>query len=230
MPIETRVQKRQTIQNVAYAIVCLVLGLWGWYDYAVKIPRQEAEFREFSDAEKQKSDLEDLSRTAMLTDAQKSDFKAAEAVLAKYAEKPAEPAVYDRAVQMWLYVIGCGVLGTPWFIYAQWGLQRRRYRLDDDGTFHAPEGTFAPDELVGIDLSRWMAKSIAVVETRGGGKILLDDYKYLGVENLVAAFAERFHPGEWTSDARPVGDPKSRDTRPADPDPERGDDAMPDAD
>jgi hypothetical protein len=29
----------------------------------------------------------------------------------------------------------------------------------------------------------------------------------------VAAFAARFYPGEWTSDARPVGDPKSRDTK-----------------
>jgi len=31
----------------------------------------------------------------------------------------------------------------------------------------------------------------------------------------VAKLAARFHPGKWTSDARPVGDPKSRDTKAA---------------
>jgi hypothetical protein len=31
----------------------------------------------------------------------------------------------------------------------------------------------------------------------------------------VALLAARFYPGEWTSDARPIGDPKSRDTKKA---------------
>lgn len=216
MPIVTRVQKRQTIQNVAYAVICLGLGIWGWYDYAVTIPRDQAAFDEFMAAEASKSDLEERSRTAMLTDEQKREFRAAEEVLARYTEKPTEPAAYDRPVQLWLYIVGCGVLGTPWFLYAQWNLQRRRYRLEDDGSFHAPEGTFAKDDLVGIDMSRWMEKSIALVETRGGARILLDDYKWSGIEDIVAALAARFHPGEWTSDARPIGDPKSRDTVAAD--------------
>ena len=29
----------------------------------------------------------------------------------------------------------------------------------------------------------------------------------------MAHFAARFEPGKWTSDARPHGDPKSRDTK-----------------
>ena len=57
MAIETRIQKRQTIQNVAYAVICLILGLWGWYDYAVKIPALEAAFREFVTAEDTRTKL-----------------------------------------------------------------------------------------------------------------------------------------------------------------------------
>ena len=103
-------------------------------------------------------------------------------------------------------------MGVPWFLWAQYQMARRRYRLDDDGTFHTLEGSFSANLIKGIDLSQWMSKSTAFVEISNGPRIKLDDYKYAGVEDLVAAFAERFYPGEWTSDARPIGDPKSRDT------------------
>jgi hypothetical protein len=92
-------------------------------------------------------------------------------------------------------------------------LGRKKFRLDDDGTFHAPEGTFPASKITGIDMNRWMAKSIAWVEIEGGQRIAIDDFKYKGVEDIVAALAARFHPGQWTSDARPIGDPKSRDTK-----------------
>ena len=213
MAIETRIQPRQTIQNVAYGFICLVLGLWGWYDYSIKIPTRQAAFDEYTLAEKAKSSLEERARTAPLGEAEKAEYKAAELILAKYKEKPAEPAAYDRPVQLWLYIVGCGVLGVPWFAYAQWDLSRRRYRLGDDGSFSLGGTTYAAAQITGVDMSRWMSKSIATVEIEGGGRVVLDDYKYKGVEDIVAQLAARFHPGQWTSDARPIGDPKSRDTK-----------------
>jgi hypothetical protein len=216
MAIETRIQPKQTAQNIAYAVICLGLAIWGWYDYTVTIPAEEAAYAEFVAAEQAKSEIEKVRNGgAVLDDAQKAAFRDAEAVLAKYTEKPAQPAAYDKPVQLWLYIVGCGVLGTPWFLYAQWQLSRRRYRLHDDGSFECADGRFTRDEIAGIDLSRWMSKSMATVETTHGRKILLDDFKYKGVEDIVAAFAARFYPGEWTSDARPIGDPKSRDTKKA---------------
>lgn len=212
MAIETRIQPRQTFWNLLYLVLCLALGLWGWYDYSVKIPRNEAAFAEYTAAERIKSTLEERVRTAPLSDTEKQDYNASLETLAKYKEKPAEPAAYDRAVQLWLYIVGCGVLGVPWFAIAQWRLSRGRYRLDDNGDLTAPEGFFKAQEISGIDMSRWMSRSIAVVTMQDGRRVQLDDYKYLGVEDIVAKFAARFHPGEWTSDARPIGDPKSRDT------------------
>lgn len=213
MAIETRIQPRQTIQNVAYGFICLVLGLWGWYDYSVKIPSHQAAFDEYTLAEKAKSSLEERARAAPLGDAEKAEYKAAELILAKYKEKPAEPAAYDRPVQLWLYIVGCGVLGVPWFAYAQWDLSRRRYRLGDDGSFSSGGTTYDAAQITGIDMSRWMSKSIATIEIEGGARVPLDDYKYKGVEDIVAQLAQRFEPGKWTSDARPIGDPKSRDTK-----------------
>ncbi len=215
MAIETKVQPRQTLQNYGYAALCLAFGIWGWYDYAIKIPRNQANFEAYVAAEKTKSQLETLSKTLPLAPEQIVEFKAAEAVMAQFVEKPAEPAAYDRPVQLWLYIVGCGVMGVPWFLFAQYQLNRRRFRLDDDGSFHALEGDFTREQVTGIDMSRWMAKSMAAVQTSDGKAIVLDDYKYKGVEDLVAALAARFYPGEWTSDARPIGDPKSRDTKAA---------------
>jgi hypothetical protein len=70
-------------------------------------------------------------------------------------------------------------------------------------------------QLADVDMSIWMEKSIATVVTTDGKRIGLDDYQYQGIEDIVAVLAERFHPGQWTSDARPIGDPKSRDTKKA---------------
>lgn len=216
MAIETKVQTKLTLQNTAYAVICFGLALWGWYDYSIKIPAKQAAFDEYSAAEKTKSELENLAKATSLSDAEKEQFRTASDVLLRYKDaKPAEPAAYDRPVQLWLYIVGCGVMGVPYFVWLQLSLAKRRYRLDDDGTLHAPEGTFAPEKIAGLDLTKWMAKSIATVEVEGGTKIALDDYKYKHVEDIVAALAARFYPGEWTSDARPIGDPKSRDTKKA---------------
>ncbi|MEY3143112.1 MAG: hypothetical protein RLY21_1605 [Planctomycetota bacterium] len=215
MAIETNVRTSLTIKNIVVALICLGFGLWGWYDYSIAIPRERADFDAFTAAEKTRSDLETAARSGPLTDEQKLQFKEVDATLARFTEKPSEPASYDDDIQLWVYIVGCGVLGTPWFLYAQWKLMRRRYRLDDDGTLHAPEGTFSSSELAEIDMSNWMEKSIATVVTTDGKRIDLDDYQYRGIEDIVAVLAARFHPGQWTSDARPIGDPKSRDTKKA---------------
>jgi len=215
MPIESKVRPSLTAKNLIVAVICLGFGAWGWYDFAIKIPTREADFAAFTAAEKTKSELEALARLAPLTEEQRGEFREAETVLARFIEKPIPPAAYDRYIQLWVYIVGCGVLGTPYFLYAQWRLGRKRYRLDDDGTLHAPEGTFAPDQLKTIDMANWMEKSIATVETTPGVRVKLDDYEYKGIEDIVAVLAARFHPGEWTSDARPIGDPKSRDTKAA---------------
>jgi hypothetical protein len=215
MAIETKVRTSLTIKNLVVGLVCLGFGLWGWYDYSVVIPKERADFAEFTAAEKSRSELEVAARNGPLTDEQKQLFKEVDATLARFTEKPSEPASYDDDIQLWVYIVGCGVLGTPFFVYAQWKLTRRRYRLDDDGTLHAPEGNFGPAQLAEIDMNNWMEKSIATVVTTDGTRINLDDYEYKGVEDIVAVLAARFHPGQWTSDARPIGDPKSRDTKKA---------------
>lgn len=215
MPIETRIRTSVTVKNIVVSLVCLGFGLWGWYDYSVKIPRERKDFEEFVTADKLRGELEAAARVMPLTDEQKQQFKDVTATLARFTEKPSEPSSYDDDIQLWVYIVGCGVLGTPWGIWSQWRLSRKKFRYDDDGTFHAREGTFPPDAIADIDMTRWMETSVATVVLADGRRIDLDDHYYQGVEDIVAKLAARFHEGKWTSDARPIGDPKSRDTKKA---------------
>ncbi|MEY3026859.1 MAG: hypothetical protein RLZZ238_1756 [Planctomycetota bacterium] len=212
MAIQTRIQPRQTIQNVAYAVICLGLGLYGWYDYSIAYPAQDAIAAQKDEYKATYDELLKVPAEAR-TPEQQARLKEADAFLIEHKEAPAKREAFDYQIQLWLFIVGCGVLGTPWFVWAQWQLSRRRFRLDDDGSFHAAEGSFNAAQITGIDMNRWMSKSIAYVEIEGGRRIAIDDFKYKGVEDIVAQLAARFHPGQWTSDARPIGDPKSRDTK-----------------
>ena len=55
--------------------------------------------------------------------------------------------------------------------------------------------------MTGIDLSRWMPKSIATLEVRGGDPLVLDDYKFGGMHLIVGTYAHRFDPQVWNADA-----------------------------
>lgn len=214
MAIQATVQPRQIIWNVVYAVLCGGLALWGAWDYWVTIPRAEADFARFTEASEIHQRLTDESRSRALDDAERASFLAAEEVLNEFKdEPPVKPAAYDRAVQLWLYMVGCGVLGTPAFL---WNLivlprQARQWRLDDNGALTTPTATIAPEEIADIDMSRWMAKSIATVKISDGREIKLDDYKFRDMHLIVGALASRFHPEEWTEEARmkvvPQGEP-----------------------
>lgn len=113
----------------------------------------------------------------------------------------AAPAKYDRIMQ-WLF-IACLPM-APYFLWTVLRTRRRVYRLDDDGTLHMPEGTWAARDVADIDMSRWMAKSIAWVVHRDGTRVKLDDYKHRNLHLIVGAVASRLHPADWTPEARPL--------------------------
>ncbi len=109
------------------------------------------------------------------------------------------PGRFDQATQ-WMFI-----LCLPFVPYFAWSLiraRRRVYSLDDDGTLHAPEGTWTKDRVSDIDMSRWMAKSIAHVEVEGGERVKLDDYVYRNTHLIVGALASERYPEEWDAQAR----------------------------
>ena len=111
------------------------------------------------------------------------------------------PGKYDRLTQ-WAFIscLPC----VPYFVWMFFAARRRVYRLDDDGTLHTPEGTWARDDIADIDMGRWMAKSIAWVVPRDGPRIKLDDYKFRDLHLIIGSIASRLHPDDWTDEAKPI--------------------------
>lgn len=207
MALESRIRPRNFWFTVGYAVLCAVLGLWGAYDYWERIPRQEAEFAEYQSATERVKRYADMSvpGAPRLTLEQEADYQAARGIVDKYAAgAPTPVAAYDRPLQLWVYMLGCGVLGTGWCAVSLLRTASRSFTLDDDGTLHAGPRRIGPDEVTGIDMTRWMAKSIATLQVKGGAPVVLDDYKFGGMHLIVGTYAHRFDPQRWNADATPV--------------------------
>lgn len=208
MALETSLQPRQKWWNVLYAFICFVLAAWGAYDYWVTIPRKEEAVAAYDAAAKTVETVESKVTAAGSAPGASGAVTADEAIAYEAAKKvvekgrPTPPAAYDRPVQLWLYMVGCGVMGVPYFLAAWLAAARKTYRLEDDGTLVAPEGRFAAADIQDIDMSRWMSKSIATVMLPGGRKVVLDDYKFKGMHLIVGKLAHDRHPEDWTDDAR----------------------------
>ncbi|MDA0295406.1 MAG: hypothetical protein O3A31_05450 [Planctomycetota bacterium] len=142
-----------------------------------------------------------------LSEAEVAEYETIKATLKDDFENtaPEPPASYDRWVNFWVYFVGTGILGTPWFVWKLWSRRGQAWRLEDDGSFSTPEGVFAADEIDDIDMSIWMKKSIAKVLIKDRAEpIVLDDYEYADVYLIVGALASKFHPDAWTEEAKPV--------------------------
>ena len=70
MAIVTGIQPFTLWRNVGFAVLCAVFGVWGWYDYAIKIPRLEVDSAIYEKAKDTRSTLEKLAETKPLDDAQ----------------------------------------------------------------------------------------------------------------------------------------------------------------
>lgn len=144
--------------------------------------------------------LEQGEPTSPLADSQLVAYEIADQGAQRVANVTA-PSGFDRQFQ-WAF-IAC----LPFFPLYLWfflDAKRRVYRLDGDGTLHLPEGVWVQDDIVDIDMSRWMAKSVAYVQHRDGRLAKLDDYKHWNLHLIVGAIASRLYPQQWDAEAKPV--------------------------
>ncbi len=208
MAIETTLQARQKWWNILYAVICAVLGAWGAYDYWVTIPRKEAEVAAYEVAATAAEEMEAKARAATaapggaqpLSVEDVKAYEAAKAVVDK--GKPVAPAAYDRPVQLWLYIIGCGVLGVPWFLWEWLSAASKKYRLNADGSFEFNGRTIPMEDIADIDMAKWMSKSVATVVAKDGTRITLDDYKFKNSNLIIGGIAARLYPNDWDTDGR----------------------------
>ena len=281
MVIEARVSRGYAWRMVIIAVVSLVFGLWGVYDYVYAIPRDQQradrldllrnskdaleteqargqltaqaklahaavlaelnqilqqeltvsgpqdapvndveEFGEaiagFRDQLEASGDLPWIGLLVTIRDGlvadrglvlTEEDYPRAYAAYTQSQEAIKElgditaPGKYDRMTQ-WAFIscLPC----VPYFVWMFLAGKRRLYRLDDDGTLHTPDGTWARGDIANIDMGRWMAKSIAWVVHSDGTRIKLDDYKFRDLHLIIGSIASRLRPTEWTVEAKPI--------------------------
>ncbi len=202
---------------VGYTVLCLGFGIWGGYDYWVRIPHEDAEYVEFSRIKSEKDALETQSQnpSTPLSVVQIAAYERAKMEFRRYASGAPEPVpVYDRPLQLWVYVVGCGVLGTPYFIWQLLQLRRRRIDLADNGDLTVDGATLASADITGIDMSKWMSKSIAKVVGTNERSLVLDDYLLKDAHFIVGRLAHQFHPDQWKEDATKVKAEPEADERP----------------
>ena len=125
------------------------------------------------------------------------------------------PGKYDRITQ-WAF-ISC-LPFAPYFIWVFFRTRKQVYTLDDDGTLHMPEGVWKTDDIADIDMSRWMAKSIAYAVHRDGTRAKLDDYKFHDLHLIIGAISHRFHPDKWDAEAKPIKEGSPQQAAEAAPD------------
>src|SRR5690242_1238346 len=100
MAIRTSIHPRFLYWKPLYALLCLGLGVWGWYDYSVKIPAQEAAYERHAELSKIRDDLAAKTASgAKLADTEVVEYERVTRELAAFTTAPQKPGAYDRPVQ-----------------------------------------------------------------------------------------------------------------------------------
>ena len=212
MPVTTTIAKSFIGWRLVFIILCLVFGLWGVYDLVVDIPRRHQQHDRFVEVQQRFAALNEIS-----TEREKSGQPITEEEIAEYTSledemqqlapggvNPIPPGKFDPLIQ-WIYILCLPCV--PYFILEIARARGKIYRLDEDMTLHFPAGTWNAGEIVDIDMSRWMAKSIAWVVHTDGTRVKLDDYLYTNTHLIVGAIAHQKYPEQWDSEAKQVKSP-----------------------
>jgi hypothetical protein len=203
MPLTTKVARSYTVRMIVIGVLCVLFGLWGIYDLWVKIPRQEAMVDRYEQLDTTIGDYEKrVAAGQNLLPEQVGEYQAARDEMERLnpgGAVPERPSKFDRLTQ-WFFILCLPC--APYFFWLLMSAHRRAYRLEDDGTLVTPAGSWPASKIGKIDMSRWMARSIAHVVHEDGQRIKLDDYIYRGTHRIVGAIASRFEPDQWTAEAK----------------------------
>ncbi len=212
MAIETTVAKHYSIRLIIVGVLSVVFAIWGAYDLWVKIPSKERTVKRFDEVTAQLDSFNAAvgqGQTLSPADAETYDALTQEmSELTPGGETPDPPAKYDRLVS-WLFILS--IFGAPYCFWMIHAARKQGYRLDDDGTLTTPAGSWSAQDIADIDMSRWMAKSVAQVVHRDGARVKLDDYVQRNTHLIVGKLASERYPDQWDEQAKlikPASEPE----------------------
>ncbi|MEE2681980.1 MAG: hypothetical protein VX641_06365 [Planctomycetota bacterium] len=215
--IKTTIKKSQKIKYLVMGVLCLVSVAYGAWQVWSRIPERTSQFIIYRTAVQTFEELTELrvEKGVSLTPKQADAYLASEKILAQYKdEKPQPPSKYDRLINFWVWFIG-GLSGLPFVAWPFWKYRSGGWTLDSEGMLKSPKGeTFTSDEIIDIDMTTWRGlinpqasnKSTwqARLKLKDGRSLLLDDYLWEGLANIIAHYAHHFHPDAWDEHGEPL--------------------------
>jgi hypothetical protein len=218
MPITSSMSRSYGIRMLFFVVLCIVFGVWGAYDYFWVIPKRQEHFQRYeqvkADHAKLQGQFQDMQNGAAYTQAEREQLRlATESKTAELnaitpnGEVPTPPSQFDRLTQIFFMTcLPC----APFFFQLYRKAKRQTYRLDEDGTLHFTgdpslgSGQWSRTDITAIDMSRWMAKSIAYAVHADGKRLKLDAYLHRNLELIIGAIASHLYPSEWDHNGKPV--------------------------
>lgn len=215
MPIKSTPSPSFLARTAFMAVLLIGFGVWGAYDLWVKIPNHERIATRYAELTSRLSELDagrqQREKTGMLpTQAEIDEYTRANEelkLLSPGGKTPAAPSKFDRLVQ-WIY-ISCIPFAIPSILTLQ-RVRKQRYELDASGSLHFTgdsehgSGVWSANEIADIDMSRWMAKSIAWVVHADGKRLKLDAYVHKNLELIIGTLASKKYPDQWDGEAKRV--------------------------
>lgn len=219
MAITSTLAPRYFIRRLLLAALFIGVGVFAGYQGWVTYPAQRTawlEYQELLALEEQQVQGQEIGGSALAP----ADLARLDTLRARYTKPPRHDRTeFDIILARWVFVPLCIPIGL-FAIITVLIERRKRWVLQDDGTLVAPEGTFPARQITGIDLVRWIDKSIAAVHINGGPRqpggrsIRLDAFIHDGIEDMVLALEQRFHPERFAA-APPPDDPPANAPAPA---------------
>lgn len=213
MKYTSGIKKSFRLKQILMVVLCLVFGLWGVYDLLVKLPREQQTYDQFEAAQQRLSELENLRSQRQqsgltMSEEEILEYQQLEQTLQQLApggENPVAPSKFD-AITQWIFILCLPI--APYYLLVLVKMNNKVYRLDEDGTLHLPapisQESWTKQDIVDIDMSRWMKKSIAEVVHTSGKRVKLDDYEFDKLHLIVGSIAHRLYPDQWDEEARLV--------------------------
>lgn len=225
MAITTRIAPLYGGQKIFAALLCAVFGVWGAYDYFIKIPNQEKIVAEYAEITERLRKLDGKTVTGEELRRVQADTQRLQEISPNNAP-PVAPSKFDRVTQ-WFFMASFPF--APLFFWMFIKAKRQSYTLDDDGALHftgdpqLKSGMWDHAQITDIDMERWMAKSIAYAVHSDGTRLKLDAYLHKDLHLIVGALASRFYPEKWDPQAKMI---KPAEEQAADSGDESDDDAL----
>ena len=145
MAIRTDIATHYLWRNIIIAVICVVLSLWGAYDFFVKIPAQQENFEAYRDTTERIATLQStVDNGGLLSPDERAELQRLDEAI-EGLDPPEPPSTFDHLVQIMYMSL---ILSVPWSIFVIMRTRSRQYELDDEGNLNLPDG------------AKWSAASI----------------------------------------------------------------------